>query len=44
VSTTTIEEQLVEIRSRIEQLHACGGVPRLRRHLDLVDDVEQRLA
>ena len=44
MSTTTIEEQLAEIRSRIEQLHASGGVPRLRRHLDLIDDVEQRLA
>ncbi len=39
----TIEEQLAEIRRRIEQLHAAGGVPRLQRHLDLVDDVEQKL-
>jgi hypothetical protein len=44
VSTTTIEEQLAQIRQRIEQLHASGAVPPLRRHLDLVDDVEQRLA
>jgi DNA repair exonuclease SbcCD ATPase subunit len=44
VSTKTIEEQLTEVRHRIEQLHASGGVPRLRRHLDLVDDVEQKLA
>ena len=44
MSTTTIEEQLAEVRHRIEQLHASGGMPRLRRHLDLVDDVEQKLA
>jgi hypothetical protein len=44
LSTTTIEEQLAEVRRRIEQLHASGAAPRLRRHLDLVDDVEQRLA
>ncbi len=44
MSTTTIEEQLAEVRHRIEQLHASGGIPRLRRHLDLVDDVEQKLA
>jgi len=44
MSTTTIEEQLAGIRHRIEQLHASGGVPRLERHLELVDDVEQRLA
>ena len=44
MSRTTIEEQLAEVRRRIEQLHASGGVPRLRRHLDLVDDVEQKLA
>jgi len=44
MSTTTIEEHLAEIRRRIEQLHASSGVPRLQRHLELVDDVEQRLA
>jgi len=44
VSTTTIEEQLAQVRHRIEQLHATGAVPRLQRHLDLVEDVEQRLA
>jgi hypothetical protein len=44
VSRTTIEEQLAEVRRRIEQSHASGGAPRLRRHLDLVDDVEQKLA
>jgi chromosome segregation ATPase len=43
VSETTIEEQLAEVRRRIEQLHASGEMPRLRRHLDLVDDVEQKL-
>jgi DNA repair exonuclease SbcCD ATPase subunit len=44
VSRTTIEDQLAEVRRRIEQLHASGGAPRLRRHLDLVDDVERKLA
>lgn len=44
MSTTTIEEQLAEVRRRIEQLDASAAAPRLRRHLDLVDDVEQRLA
>jgi hypothetical protein len=44
VSGRTIEEQLAEVRRRIEQLHTSGGVPRLQRHLDLLDDVEQRLA
>jgi len=44
VSTTTIEEQLAEVRRRIEQLQVSGGVPRLQRHIDLVDDVEQKLA
>lgn len=44
MSRSTIEEQLAEVRRRLEQLHASGGVPRLRHHLDLVDDVEQKLA
>jgi len=44
VSTTTIEEQLADVRRRIEQLQAAGGMPRLQRHLDLVEDVEQKLA
>src|SRR5581483_3994017 len=44
VSTTTIEEQLAKVRERIAQLHASGGVPRLQRHLDLVDDAERSLA
>ena len=43
MSRSTIEEQLAEVRRRIEQLHASGRRPRLRRHLDLVDDVEQKL-
>ena len=44
MSTTTIEEQLAHVRQRIEQLHVSGTAPRLQRHLDLVDDAEQRLA
>jgi chromosome segregation ATPase len=44
VNGTTIEEQLMKVRGRIEQLHASGGTPRLQRHLDLVDDIEQKLA
>jgi hypothetical protein len=44
VSGVTIEEQLAEIRHRIEQLHSSEATPRLRRHLDLVADIEQRLA
>jgi len=44
VSRPTIEEQLGKVRHRIEELHASGDVPRLRRHLALVDDVEHRVA
>jgi DNA repair ATPase RecN len=44
VSTTTIEEQLAEIRHRIDRLQTSGGLPRLQRHLDLVEDFEQKLA
>ncbi len=44
MSAATIEEQLAKVRSRIEHLHASGAVPRLQRHLDLVDEVEQKLA
>lgn len=44
MSTTTIEEQLADVRRRIEQAQAEGGMPRLQRHLDLVEDVEQELA
>lgn len=44
MSRPTIEEQLGKVRHRIEELHASGDVPRLRRHLALVDDVEHRVA
>jgi chromosome segregation ATPase len=44
VSTTTIEEQLADVRRRIEYAQAGGGMPRLQRHLDFVEDVEQKLA
>jgi len=44
VSTTTIEEQLADVRRRIEDAQAMRGMPRLQRHLDLVDDVERKLA
>lgn len=43
-TTTTIEEQLARIRHRIEQLHSSPTAPRLQRHLDLVEDVELKLA
>ena len=44
MSTRTVEEQLARVRQRIEQLDASGAAPRLQRHLDLMDEVEQRLA
>jgi DNA repair exonuclease SbcCD ATPase subunit len=44
VRTTTIEDQLAEIRRRTEALQASDGVWRFRRHVDIVADVEQRLA
>jgi chromosome segregation ATPase len=44
VSGPTIEEKLADLRRRIEQMQAVGGMPRLQRHLDLVEDVEQKLA
>jgi len=44
VSTTTIEEQLAEVRRRIGALRVPGGVWRFRRHVDIVADVERRLA
>ena len=44
MSGSTIEEKLARVRRRIEELHASGEAPRLQRHLDLVDDVEQKLA
>jgi hypothetical protein len=44
VRATTIEEQLAEVRRRIDALQPPGGVWRFRRHVDTVADVEQRLA
>ena len=44
MSTTTIEEQLAAVRNRIERLHSSAPTPRLRRHRDVVADIEQRLA
>lgn len=44
MSAMTIEEQLAAVRRRIEQLHASGEEPRLRRQLYLLDDAEQKLA
>jgi hypothetical protein len=43
-TTTTIEEQLARLRWRIEQLHSSATAPRLQHHLDLVEDVELKLA
>jgi hypothetical protein len=41
LGTTTIEDQLSEIRRRIDRLHAAAGVsPRLRRHLDALEEEE----
>ena len=44
MSTTTIEDQLAEACRRIDALQAADGVWRFRRHVDIVADVEQRLA
>ncbi len=44
MTRTTIEEQRAKVRHRIESQRASAEVPRLRRHLDLVDDLEQTLA
>jgi hypothetical protein len=44
VSTPTIEDQLAEVRRRIDALRSSGGVLRFRRHVDIVTAVEQRLA
>ena len=41
--TATIEEQLADVRRRIDALQAADGVWRFRRHVDVVA-VEQRLA
>ena len=42
MSTTTIEDQLAEIRRRIDRLraHAQAGAPRIRRHLDALHQAE----
>ncbi len=42
MSTTTIEEQLAEIRRRIDRLHARAraAAPRARRHLDALHQEE----
>ncbi len=42
MSTTTIEDQLAEVRRRIDQLqaHAQAGAPRIRRHLDALHEAE----
>lgn len=44
MSTPTIEERLAEVRRRIDALQAPGGMWRFRRHVDVVTDIEQRLA
>ena len=43
MSTTTIEEQLATVRSRIDALRAPGGASRFRRHVAVVADVEHTL-
>ena len=42
MSTTTIEDQLAEVRRRIDRLqaHAQAGAPRNRRHLDALHQEE----
>ena len=42
MSTTTIEDQLAEIRRRIDRLQARtqAGAPRIRRHLDALEQEE----
>lgn len=41
MSTTTIEAQLAEVRRRIGRLHAAAGAsPRIRRHLDALEQEE----
>jgi DNA repair exonuclease SbcCD ATPase subunit len=44
VRTSTIEDQLAEVRRRIDALRAADGAWRFRRHVDIVADVEQKLA
>ena len=41
--TTTIEDQLAEVRRRIDCIQACAqacGLPRIRRHLDALHDAQ----
>lgn len=41
--TTTMEDQLAEVRRRIDFIHVCAqacGLPRVRRHLDALHDAE----
>jgi hypothetical protein len=41
--TTTIEDQLAEVRRRIDCMHVCAqacGLPRVRRHLDALEHEE----
>lgn len=44
MSTGTIDEQIADVRRRIDALQAQGGAWRFRRHVDIVADVEQKLA
>ena len=42
-TTTTIEDQLAEVRRRIDCMQACAqacGLPRVRRHLDALHEAE----
>ncbi len=42
-TTITIEDQLAEVRRRIDCMQACAqacGLPRVRRHLDALHDAE----
>jgi hypothetical protein len=42
-ATITIEDQLAEVRRRIDCMQACAqacGLPRVRRHLDALDEAE----
>ena len=42
MSTITIDDQLAEIRHRVDRLRACAraGAPRVWRHLDALDQAE----
>ena len=42
MGATTIEDQLSEVRHRIDRLHAAvGASPRIRRHLDALEQEEE---